>query len=695
MRILRVVYQNFRSYEFLDLDLSELDTAAIVGEVGAGKTAFIEGITFGLWGKTKRVDFIRDDMDECVAQIDFEARGDLCTVIRTVNANGRNSSLEFIVNGVNSPRHIKAETQAEIDKKIGLDYESMIAGPIMLQGDSGHLMNTGPSDRKDMLIRMFGVDRYEAYHKQAGIEAAGYQREADALTAQMTALEATASEKLMAQSALSEARFDLVEAMKARDEVNNELIAAREQQVALREQARHADTLRATVAQLAGRIDSDTKEYNRLLRSISDAHQTVDIPKPEFEPLPDVSQENLLAVGASFEQLSDGLNERRRIEAQLPALQTNLDRSKKLAAIVDTVPCGGQGIYATCRFLTSAPKAGEIDTQTAEIDKMSSSLLSLPDAQDVAQARQALDTLVAQGHAIERQSLQQQAAVQQWELKTAAARQTVSTGQDSLTRLESQIARDQGVLERSRQQLAQFQQDATKVDAIDTQVMGLKAQADEQTRSIEMLYQPAVTRAESRLTVIEDAEKQLPALSKSVKENRAKAETYTLLAKAFHRDGIPTLILENGIPLIEEQANEILARMPGNYRVHIATQREKKKGGMAERVDIIVDRPGGTRHYEDLSGGQEFRVDFAMRVAIARVLSDRAGSPIETLIFDEGWGTQDAKGVEAMLESLAAVQGQFKLVLVITHLEPVIQRFQTRLEVVLGEDLTSSVSLVA
>lgn len=696
MRILRIALRNFRSYEELDLDLSGLETAAIVGKVGSGKSALIEAITFGLWGKVnRRVAFIRDDMDECVVQIDFEARGKHCSVIRTVNTSGRNSSLSFIIDGVNAPQHIKSETQDKIDKMIGLDYESIIAGPFMLQGDSGHLMQASPSARKDLLIKLFGVDQYEDYHKDALTQAQGYQRDVDRFAREMDVLEATVAEKTVAEQDLNSARYDLLTAVQQREQANADLTAARERQIALREQARHSATLRQTVDQLANRISGDQREYARVLRQISDAHQTVATPAPVFPPLVDVSSDAIEAARTTHQGLADGLVERRRIEAQMPALEAAYERSKKLAAIVDTVPCGGQGIYATCRFLTSAPKAAEIEEQGSEIERNRAAVATLPDPLAVSSAQSTYETLVAQRHAVERQSLQQEAAQQQWELKIAAARQTVASDRDNLTRLETQIARDQDVLERSTSQLAQMQSDSTLIDRVDAEVNSLKAQADEQTRSIEMMYQPQVTRAEDRVAVIAKAEAELPALAKVVKESRAKADVYTLLAKAFHRDGIPTLILENGIPLIEEHANEILSRMPGNYRLRILTQREKKKGGMAERVDVLVERPGGIRYYEDFSGGQAFRVDFAMRIALSRVLANRAGAPIETLILDEGWGTQDVEGVEALLESIAAVQSLFKLVLVITHQELVIQRFEIRLETALAEDATSSISLVA
>ena len=91
--------------------------------------------------------------------------------------------------------------------------------------------------------------------------------------------------------------------------------------------------------------------------------------------------------------------------------------------------------------------------------------------------------------------------------------------------------------------------------------------------------------------------------------------------------------------------------------------------------------PAGVREYELFSGGEAFRVNFAIRLALSRVLARRAGARLQTLVIDEGFGSQDAQGRQRLIEAINAVRGDFAKILVITHLEELKDHFPTRIEV--------------
>lgn len=50
-------------------------------------------------------------------------------------------------------------------------------------------------------------------------------------------------------------------------------------------------------------------------------------------------------------------------------------------------------------------------------------------------------------------------------------------------------------------------------------------------------------------------------------------------------------------------------------------------------------------------------------------------------MIDEGFGTQDAEGIEAMIETIGKVSADFALILVISHLEELKSRFERVIEV--------------
>lgn len=164
---------------------------------------------------------------------------------------------------------------------------------------------------------------------------------------------------------------------------------------------------------------------------------------------------------------------------------------------------------------------------------------------------------------------------------------------------------------------------------------------------------------------------------------------YAELTAAFGKKGVQALIIENALPEIQDETNRLLSRMTnGAMRVSFETHREArtKSASPIETLDIIIEDDLGTRAYEMYSGGEAFRVNLALRVALSKMLARRAGAPLQTLILDEGFGTQDPRGREAIAEALEAITEEFELILVITHIEELKDRFPTRIEISKGPD---------
>ncbi len=168
-------------------------------------------------------------------------------------------------------------------------------------------------------------------------------------------------------------------------------------------------------------------------------------------------------------------------------------------------------------------------------------------------------------------------------------------------------------------------------------------------------------------------------LSQATKEEKI----YRDLAEAFGKKGIQALLIETARPEIEDEANKLLGRMTDNrMHVKIETQRETKKGDTIETLDINISDELGTRNYEMFSGGEAFRIDFAIRIALSKLLARRAGAPLPTLIIDEGFGTQDTVGIEKLKEAINSIKDDFEKILVITHIEEFRDAFPARIDVV-------------
>ena len=157
---------------------------------------------------------------------------------------------------------------------------------------------------------------------------------------------------------------------------------------------------------------------------------------------------------------------------------------------------------------------------------------------------------------------------------------------------------------------------------------------------------------------------------------------YTELREAFGVNGIPAMIIEHALPELERDANRILQQLTrGRMHIRFDTQRETKTGNLRETLDIIISDERGTRPYESFSGGEQFRINFAIRVALSRMLAQRAGVRLRSLFVDEGFGSLDADGRQRLVEAVKAVEGEFDMILVITHIDELRDAFPTQIYV--------------
>jgi len=195
--------------------------------------------------------------------------------------------------------------------------------------------------------------------------------------------------------------------------------------------------------------------------------------------------------------------------------------------------------------------------------------------------------------------------------------------------------------------------------------------------------QEAIWSMKGKLERLTELEIKRQEKEKLVAQASREEKIYKDLAQAFGKRGIQALLIESALPEIETKANELLSRMTDNrMHIKIETQRETKAGNVVETLDIKISDELGTRNYEMFSGGEAFRINFAIRIALSKLLARRAGAPLPTLVIDEGFGTQDSVGIEKLKEAINSIQDDFDKILVITHIEELRDVFPTRINVI-------------
>jgi len=144
-----------------------------------------------------------------------------------------------------------------------------------------------------------------------------------------------------------------------------------------------------------------------------------------------------------------------------------------------------------------------------------------------------------------------------------------------------------------------------------------------------------------------------------LKEIEKKYALHELLMDAFGNDGIPLMIMNRAVPLINNEIRKILSNVT-NFEVFLEVDTE------AHDLMIFID-DGTSRRRVELGSGMEKTLT---ALTIRSALSNISLLPTCNLfVIDEGFGTLDSENINHMNMLLGYLKGKFDNVLIISHIE--------------------------
>ncbi|PKK39210.1 Exonuclease SbcC [Clostridiaceae bacterium JG1575] len=131
-------------------------------------------------------------------------------------------------------------------------------------------------------------------------------------------------------------------------------------------------------------------------------------------------------------------------------------------------------------------------------------------------------------------------------------------------------------------------------------------------------------------------------------------------------------------------ANERLKAMSAG-RYHLIRQEVGQDGRRKiEGLELnVFDAYSNTqRDVRTLSGGESFKAAMAMALGLSDFIQEtRAGMRLETIFIDEGFGTLDQESLDIAMETILDIQGQGRLVGIISHVEELKERIPAKIMV--------------
>ncbi len=254
---------------------------------------------------------------------------------------------------------------------------------------------------------------------------------------------------------------------------------------------------------------------------------------------------------------------------------------------------------------------------------------------------------------------------------------------DSRLREQARALREHACREQQtlRQEAETLARDLIELPAAQLTVNQLAQRLSEISRAMQVAERDLAEK-QAYLKQAEAAASEVQALTAQEQQLTERAGLFAELAEAFGKKGAQAMLIETAIPQLEDEANQLLGRLTGGQmHLRFEMQRDTKKGDTVETLDVQIGDALGTRNYDAFSGGEAMRVNFAIRIALSRLLAHRAGARLETLVIDEGFGSLDADGRERMVEAITAIQNDFARIIVITHIDDLKDRFPAALEI--------------
>jgi exonuclease SbcC len=713
--------ENFLSYsQPTELNFDLFDLAVLTGRNGAGKSSLIDALTWTIWGKAryKSDDFLVSHNKEYTQTEVILAENEKQYRILRYHKKGKNPKtfLEFFVSSDGKHWQSLTEktirlTEAKIVATLKLPYEVFSNSCLLRQGKADEFTIKTPSERKAVLSELLLLSEWDRRQEILKEEARAEEVKFHSLEISIANLEKEKEDSALLKKELKATEERLEKIVEKKKELERKIKKLQEIKIELSGLIAEKNRLANQYNEQANRLKLYLQEQEELKNAISKLKQALKQKsqiKNDYERWLTVNKElaQLNKAKKEFDNLKNREKElcqqKELITERLKTLLFGLDEQikteetdlkRKIAEINSIIRC--PTCYREFRSIKEKEETKKLLEKESylKIQKLREEIEKIKKNEQIKRARieEELELLKKKFEKLafnssyyenlEAESIQLAEKSKLFQ-DIEALEKTLLEKKTRLSSLSSEIERTKKELEKIKTQGFSLK------EAIEKQEKDLKPLKQLETEAEILLEDEQATREKrvllsSRLLESQKREEQLKRLKEEATSTKEKLSDLKILSDACGRSGIQAMIIEEAIPLLEEKANMLLNNLSdGMLSLNIETEKEKRSGeGLIETLEIIVSDSMGSRPYELFSGGEAFRINLAIRLALSMLLTERLGSKVEFLIIDEGFGSLDLQGREALINTLQIIKKYFQKIIVITHIDELKEAFPTEIQV--------------
>jgi DNA repair exonuclease SbcCD ATPase subunit len=647
----------------------------------AGKSTLVEAILYLLFGSTrkslKEIDLIHKGQSEMYVKGTFCIDGKDITITR-----GRNDKnvATFEVTGLDNNR--KSDKQKDLEALIGYNEVDFCSVFFFKQNDMHFFMEQGPTDKKRLLQSWFKLDKWLLYEEKAKAKYIEYKNLAESNQRVKELLQNQFDSLIIEDSTLIDTKLQ---------ELNREKTINTSVLTDLQEQKNRLPNLSELLQQ---KTNTET-ELNIVKKKIENCNNSISL------------------WGKKLQEREQTLNQKKHFEAELKLLPDKQtiessinDLSKEYNNTCVELRITKDDLVKTERELSPFLKFNSIcpvDNQFC--DKGS----RLPER------KKALENAV-QTH---------KTTIQELDNKTQEINENLQYKKEILQQiqaLERQIHLNSlpdidlhGLLQKEQTLLDDYKKQ--EVDLICKRAnfdnVYKQNHNDLHKKLIEnhikelikqnTLFDNEISINNIKLGQIQQAKKSKDQLLQKINElsakillDKQKEMQYNYITNMFGKEGIPSILIENNLSYLEENANLILSYISPNTKIEFSTTREVsskeshckycgtpyktndikcsncnygvKSNKLKDELNLKVYEGSRELAFNQDSGGGNALVTLALRIALSKLLSNE--KPMEFLVIDEALSSFDPvrreEVTKLLLNTLSNIGG-YKNIFIISH----------------------------
>ena len=196
-------------------------------------------------------------------------------------------------------------------------------------------------------------------------------------------------------------------------------------------------------------------------------------------------------------------------------------------------------------------------------------------------------------------------------------------------------------------------------DKINDKIEVLQSTLDKSKSSYDIVIR-GIQTIENHILVNKTNKKNLDSEIKDLVDAEQKVLDYELYLRLVSSDGIPRLIINDALPVIENEVNTVLDHMMAGF--HLGITNEDKN------INLYIRYDNQEWPLSLSSGMEKFVSSLALRVGLINV--SNLPSP-NFLVIDEGFGTLDTDNLSNMKGAFDYLKTRFNSVFIISHLDTI------------------------